>query len=115
MPLFLIPFVILAAGNTRMHKTQADAAPDGRANPSGRVRAAPGRIQCQPSRDQDSGSHPGGEEVTRLLTNTWGPAAHRTVVNQFNKPTDRKENETDKNDGSVSAYTGRWILGPYYK
>jgi hypothetical protein len=26
MPLFLIPFVILAAGNTRMHKHQADAA-----------------------------------------------------------------------------------------
>jgi hypothetical protein len=25
MPLFLIPFVILAAGNTRMHKHQADA------------------------------------------------------------------------------------------
>ena len=26
MPLFLIPFVILAAGNTRFHKNQADAA-----------------------------------------------------------------------------------------
>jgi len=26
MPLFLIPFVILACGNTRMHKHQADAA-----------------------------------------------------------------------------------------
>ena len=26
MPLFLIPFIILAAGNTRMHKHQADAA-----------------------------------------------------------------------------------------
>ena len=26
MPLFLIPFIILAAGNTRMHKNQADAA-----------------------------------------------------------------------------------------
>jgi hypothetical protein len=26
MPLFLIPFLMLAAGNTRMHKHQADAA-----------------------------------------------------------------------------------------
>jgi hypothetical protein len=26
MPLFLIPFIILAVGNTRMHKRQADAA-----------------------------------------------------------------------------------------
>jgi hypothetical protein len=26
MPLFLIPFFVLAAGNTRMHKNQADAA-----------------------------------------------------------------------------------------
>jgi hypothetical protein len=26
MPLFLVPFFILAAGNTRMHKHQADAA-----------------------------------------------------------------------------------------
>jgi hypothetical protein len=26
MPLFLVPFIILAAGNTRMHKHQADAA-----------------------------------------------------------------------------------------
>jgi hypothetical protein len=26
MPLFLIPFLVFAAGNTRMHKIQADAA-----------------------------------------------------------------------------------------